>query len=87
MLIPSGDAACAAWAALPSKVRAEVVERAARFEGPPDPAVAAVVVGRIRSGVGRPWWRMVGAFGGTILAIGAARGGDPVGSVPYGGHE
>jgi hypothetical protein len=55
MVIPSGDAANAAWAALPPEIRAEVVERAARYEGHPDPAVAAVAIGLIRAEAERPW--------------------------------
>jgi hypothetical protein len=47
--IPTETAARDAWDALPAPVRAEAIRLAALGEAHPDPAVAAVVVGRIRT--------------------------------------
>jgi hypothetical protein len=55
LTIPSGQAARKAWTVLPPEVRAEVKQYADRFEGHPDPAVAAVAVGLIRAEAERPW--------------------------------
>jgi hypothetical protein len=81
LTIPSGDAARAAWSALPPGIRADVVERAKRYEGYPDPAVAAIAVGRFRAGVDLQWYRVAAAFIGMAVAGGAAVAylGDPSG--------
>jgi hypothetical protein len=74
--IPTGSAARDEWAALPETVRAEAIRLAALGEGHPDPAVAAVVVGRIRAGAPPTWWMTVlwavglsGFFGSTLALI------------------
>lgn len=68
--IPSGQAARQAWAALPDGVRASVVERAARYEGHPDPAVAAVAVGVIRAENRWPWLRQLILVAGLAVLFG-----------------
>jgi hypothetical protein len=74
--IPAGRAAVDAWAALPADVRSEAVRLAALGEAHPDPAVAAVVVGRVRDGGPRPWYRtalligsMIGFFGAGLALL------------------
>lgn len=72
LTIPSGAAARPAWAALPAETRAEVAARAARFEGHPDPAVAAVAVGFIRAETEMTWRRFLTMHAGLAAFIGAA---------------
>jgi hypothetical protein len=68
--IPSAEAARAAWDALPYDVRASVIERAAKGWGDPDPAVAAIAVGRARAEEW-PWWRTAMFGAGRCLWVGA----------------
>jgi hypothetical protein len=78
--IPQGQAARDAWAALPDGVRAEVIRLARNGQGHPDPAVAAIAVGRIRNQPW-PWWRtalsiigmsLVGGVGVAVLMHGGS---------------
>ena len=68
--IPQGQAAHDAWAALPEPVRAEAIRLAHTGQGHPDPAVAAVLVGVIRSQPW-PWWRTALCIAGMSLFFGA----------------
>jgi hypothetical protein len=68
LTIPPLPDAPRAWAALPEHVRAEAKQYADRFEGHPDPPVAAVVVGQIRAEADRKWRRnLVATFSSAIF--------------------
>ena len=67
--IPSGEAARDAWDALPDGVRAEAVRLARSDQGHPDPAVAAIAVGRIRYERWQ-WWRTALSIAGLSLFFG-----------------
>lgn len=79
LTIPVLSDAPRAWAALPEAVRASVADHAARFEGHPDPAVAAVAVGRIRADAVRSWPRelVTAAAGSGCLGVSLAVYGQP----------
>jgi hypothetical protein len=80
--IPSEDAARAAWDALPASVRAEVHRLAEHDRGHPDPAVAAIAVGRARA-ERWPWWRTAVLGAGLCLSGGGALAFIAVGSTLF----
>jgi hypothetical protein len=69
--IPSGQAARDAWAALHPEAREAIVRRARRYEAPTDPALAAIVLGRLRSGADLQWYRDAAVVAGAAVGGGA----------------
>jgi hypothetical protein len=69
--IPRGKQAVQAWQRLDRRTRREVIRRARRGQGHPDPRVAAIAVGRAQATLTAPLWRWVAAAGlGLLAALG-----------------
>jgi hypothetical protein len=72
--IPRGRQAVQAWRRLDRRTRREVIRRARRGLGHPDPRVAAIAVGRAQATLTAPLWRWVAAAGLGLVAASRAFG-------------